>query len=114
MPYKDPEEGRKRKQAYYLANKDIYKTRARDWTRQRRADMRSVIHAAKDKPCTDCGIKYPYYVMQFDHLEPKTINVSRFVRSNRKLEDLAMEIAKCEVVCANCHAERTYQRTLVR
>lgn len=64
---------------------------------------------AKAKPCADCGIQYPGYVMQFDHLSDK-----RFPLSNARSESvktLLAEIAKCEVVCANCHAERTFRRS---
>jgi hypothetical protein len=75
------------------------------------ARQRAAVRAAKDKPCTDCGIQYPYYVMEFDHLDAdsKEFNVSAGVTS-RGFGRLMAEIAKCEVVCANCHAERTYQR----
>lgn len=72
---------------------------------------RMAARVAKDVPCTDCEIKYPYYVMEFDHLDPDTkqFNVSAGVMS-ASYERLIAEIAKCEVVCANCHAERTEQR----
>jgi hypothetical protein len=61
-----------------------------------------------NKPCTDCGIVYPPYVMQFDHLDgtTKTANVA----SLRNKEKILLEVAKCELVCANCHAIRSYER----
>ena len=65
------------------------------------------IRQQKDKPCTDCGIKYPYYVMQFDHLRDKKHAISQMY-SRVGLPAIKKEIAKCEVVCANCHAERTH------
>lgn len=59
----------------------------------------------------DCGIKYPYYVMDLDHRpgETKLYDPARLVTlgSKRKLEQ---EIAKCDVVCANCHRQRTFDR----
>jgi 5-methylcytosine-specific restriction endonuclease McrA len=67
------------------------------------------IQEKKDRPCSDCGIKYPYYVMQFDHLNDKKYPISKLVNSNN-MKKLELELAKCEVVCANCHAERTHQR----
>ncbi len=72
---------------------------------------RAAVLEAKDKPCADCGIHYPYYVMEFDHLDSgvKEFNISAGVTC-ASYERLISEIAKCEVVCANCHAERTYQR----
>lgn len=50
--------------------------------------------------------------MQFDHLGDKLFTISNAGATS--VERLLAEIAKCEVVCANCHAERTYQRTQCR
>lgn len=53
---------------------------------------------------------YPYYVMQFDHARGlKDFDIAGGARyvSLQRLEE---ELQKCDVVCANCHAERTYQR----
>lgn len=74
---------------------------------------------AKDRvPCSDCGVAYRYWVMQHDHVPDrgeKSFTVAltytggpRRVRVTRVA--LLAEIAKCEVVCANCHAERTHSR----
>jgi len=68
----------------------------------------------KSKPCIDCHTNYPYYVMQFDHLSglDKEFNVSQAVYSKKSLDQIKEEIAKCELVCANCHAIRTYNRSV--
>ena len=61
----------------------------------------------------DCGQRYPSYVMQFDHVRGvKLFDVGAFAATNRPLTHLHREIAKCEVVCANCHAERTHRRRI--
>lgn len=75
------------------------------------ARNRGALQQAKDKPCADCGIRYPYYVMEFDHLdsETKEFNVSAGV-TRVSYERLLAEIAKCDVVCANCHRFRTAKR----
>lgn len=70
-----------------------------------------IIRSAKDQPCHDCGVRYPYYVMQFDHRvrSQKSFNVG--ARGPTLGEDrLRVEIAKCDIVCANCHAERTHRQ----
>lgn len=92
-------------QGYYSENKERYAKNSR--THRRR--MREKIRSYKDKPCTDCGVQYPYYVMQFDHLDgdDKLGAIGRMSWSYVKLEQ---EVAKCDVVCANCHAVRTWQR----
>lgn len=74
----------------------------------KRADY---IREAKNVPCHDCGERYHYCVMDFDHREgePKLFAVSRGSSSR---ETLIAEIAKCDVVCANCHRVRTWTRKM--
>lgn len=63
-----------------------------------------------DTPCADCGENYPYYVMQFDHvIGTKFIKINRMVYTS-SFHAVMEEIAKCEVVCANCHHSRTFNR----
>jgi hypothetical protein len=57
----------------------------------------------------DCGVKYPFYVMQFDHIKDKLFTIGGSAR-RFTIEKIREEIKKCEVVCANCHFERTYRR----
>jgi hypothetical protein len=77
------------------------------------ATSREIIREAKNAPCADCGVRYPYYVMQFDHLGDKDFNIGHIGPTCSRAKLMA-EIAKCEVVCSNCHAERTHQRRQVR
>ena len=61
-------------------------------------------------PCKDCKISYPYYMMDFDHVRgTKQANVAELIGtlSKKRLDE---EIAKCEIVCSNCHRARTYAR----
>ena len=63
------------------------------------------------RPCADCGGIFHPVAMTFDHLpgSTKRAEVSNLVyRGSRQL--LLEEIAKCELVCANCHAIRTFNR----
>ena len=63
------------------------------------------------RPCTDCGGFFHPAAMTFDHLpgSAKRDNVSDLLRAYH--QNVAMEeIAKCELVCANCHAVRTADR----
>lgn len=65
------------------------------------------------KPCTDCGQQYHHVAMHWDHLpgSVKLDNVSRMVHVGMQESRILSEIAKCELVCANCHAMRTYNRS---
>jgi transposase len=60
--------------------------------------------------CVDCGEKYPYYMLDLDHLKDKKFGINRFKDSTSSLEKVKEEMAKCEVVCANCHRIRTQNR----
>jgi len=64
--------------------------------------------------CTDCGLfvtEDNACMFDFDHLSDKTRNVSQMVTySDARFET---EIAKCELVCANCHRLRTSTRPRV-
>jgi hypothetical protein len=66
----------------------------------------------KDRPCADCGIKYPFYVMDFDHREDEIKEFELNSLTRVTIKAVVREIAKCDVVCANCHRERTYRRRL--
>ena len=58
----------------------------------------------KHNPCVDCGEPDPI-VLEFDHLRDKKFTISKY--RGGTMEALKLEIAKCEVVCANCHRRRT-------
>lgn len=52
--------------------------------------------------------------MDFDHVSgQKKFNLSAAANKMRSLMAVEDEIAKCEVVCANCHRERTYRRSKI-
>lgn len=78
-------------------------------------ELRQFIMGMKDKPCSDCGNKYPPEVMDFDHRpgEEKLGNISSLQHFKMKKEILEKEIAKCDLVCANCHRMRTSSRKLL-
>jgi hypothetical protein len=91
-----------------LENRPLQKIR----NKENKALKAEIISKIKSIPCMDCKIKYPPYVMQFDHRSglPKFMDISTMVQKNFKLDKILKEIAKCDVVCANCHAIRTYKQ----
>lgn len=80
---------------------------------KKRAEIYKQINLLKDAPCTDCKQKFPPIVMDFDHLphSRKTSGIARLIRNTHSMERIIEEIAKCELVCANCHRIRTSARS---
>jgi hypothetical protein len=84
-----------------------------EYARRHREKRARLLVALKSHPCSDCGVAYPPYVMHFDHRDPSTklFDISTAVRTRQcSWTRVLEEIAKCDLVCANCHAERTHQR----
>lgn len=106
MPYKDPEKQKQAQHESYLKKKEQYLLYGRSYKESRREYIRQ---SKLGKPCVDCGVHYPYYVMDYDHRDPttKTTNLARMPRHS--LESIQKEIDKCDLVCANCHRTRTHQ-----
>jgi hypothetical protein len=67
-----------------------------------------LIEYSRSHPCVDCGETDPV-VLEFDHLADKSFNIGQAL-PYRRWKAVLDEIAKCEVVCANCHRRRTGRR----
>ena len=95
--------------SYHLGYGQKQKTKAR--SQKRREEIRNLIRSHKEGiPCNDCGILYPYYIMDFDHVEDNKVeNISKMAQWY-SIEEILVEIKKCEIVCSNCHRQRTYDR----
>jgi hypothetical protein len=84
-----------------LEQKRAQHARTMEWFRALKAD----------RPCSDCGGVFHPAAMQWDHIPgtEKVADVAQLVTRHNRSAVLA-EIAKCELVCANCHALRSFQR----
>jgi hypothetical protein len=96
-----------------------YSARTLARRRERRAERKrefAVWYAAlkEHDACADCGGRFPAAAMQWDHLpgSEKLTDVANLIRRLCKQRVLE-EIAKCELVCANCHAIRTVHRRAI-
>lgn len=79
------------------------------YARTRRTNFRQEIQAIKlERGCADCGYNAHPAALDFDHRkgEVKLFTIGA-VGSSQSREALLAEIAKCDVVCANCHRIRT-------
>lgn len=101
----------KRAAAYAKKNPDRYAF----WQAQSKEARQAAIRKHKSRPCHDCGKSYPFYVMDFDHRNggEKSFGMAS-AHKGRGIDVILKEIAKCDVVCANCHRERTHQRIEAR
>lgn len=74
------------------------------------AKRRAWLNEQKSGPCMDCKVLYHPCVMEFDHVRgEKTMDVARMY-ARFGLQKVIDEIAKCDLVCANCHRLRTFAR----
>ena len=93
--------------AYYAEHRDEELERVRRREQATVAFLRDV----RRRPCADCGGTFPPWIMDFDHRDPAqksfSIAAGKVLLKSREL--LLAEIAKCDIVCANCHAARTYR-----
>ena len=110
---KDPNGGCGRVSTCKTCRKKYHKkniARARTYKDTARRKRSSLIRDAKAVPCKDCGKKYPPWVMDLDHRNPKTkiSNLSQMVSKHTSLKLIFKEIRKCDAVCANCHRERSH------
>lgn len=94
---------------WYERNKDSKQEYARNTYNDRK---KAIILYKESNPCMDCGVSYPYYVMHLDHREGevKFKNISRMTTYSQA--KILAELAKCDLVCSNCHAIRTFNRSV--
>jgi hypothetical protein len=90
---------------YRALNRD--KRNAND--RARHAQGRTYLQQIKtEKGCARCGYNEHPAALDFNHIDPttKSFNIASCASHSKELLDA--EIAKCEILCANCHRIHTY------
>lgn len=94
------------RKTHYEANKQ----QALDRVKARRVELRRRMWEYKAiHPCVDCGESNPI-VLEFDHLGDKVLDVTKMVWRGISWKRIEAEIAKCDIVCANHHKIRTWER----
>jgi hypothetical protein len=105
---------RERNRRYYDRHKarvtPAMRARWREVVRGRKIDLVT----SRGGRCVDCGGMFHPAVFHFDHRDPmdKVANISVLLVSG-KTEQAWSEAAKCDMVCANCHAVRTYDDPVI-
>ncbi len=92
----------------YQDNKERYFLQAK----KRDKEMRDWLNEQKSVPCVDCAGVFDPICMDFDHLpeHDKVMDISKMRRRRMAWDKIKAEVAKCEVVCSNCHRLRSKQR----
>jgi len=114
---KDRAKANARSRAWYARNKAKAYAKTKAWrdrqnnyvgpSRQAKVDIITFIK--ESNPCQDCGRKFPACCMDFDHRDrkSKTKEVGYLVHAGRSWQEIVRELAKCDLVCSNCHRIRT-------
>ena len=105
---KDPSKQKAIAARYYRR----HKTRLLAERKAAREVNQQLLNVAKSTPCSDCGVSYLPFVMDFDHVRGrKEFQIGGSLHLSTKR--LLTEIGKCDVVCSNCHRFRTFGRAPV-
>jgi hypothetical protein len=82
------------------------------------------VRGLKSKGCSVCGYAKNYSALSFDHIDPSTkyrsrtgkvVQPSDMLEVSKQYSDktILAELAKCIVICANCHMEKTYPNNVI-
>ena len=116
MPWKD--KSKYKSEAYREYMRDYQ----RSWHQRNRARRIAKVYERKGRipefynqlkatlECARCGENHPA-TLQFHHRDPqkKDFNLSEAVNDGYSIERIKREVAKCTVLCANCHAKEHYE-----
>ena len=103
----DIEADKEYKRNWHQENKE----RNNQLSKERRREKQDKLSAMKlALGCTDCGYNSNSAALDFDHVRgTKRFGIALATRGH-SWATIEQEIAKCEVVCANCHRVRTERR----
>jgi len=101
--------GRYKGRGEALCNRCYMRTYAADPESSfRRSGREYIAELKRDAVCADCGGKFPPCCMHFDHVPERGPKLFNLGNGDYSAEAIDAEVAKCDIVCANCHAIRTW------
>lgn len=107
MPYKDHEKQKAAYRLYYERHKAQHRSRMK---RQRQKAAEWLAEYKLTLSCIKCGESHPACI-EFHHRDPsqKDIGVGDMAKGGYSVERMMEEIAKCDVLCSNCHRKHHYE-----
>jgi hypothetical protein len=94
-----------KQKAHY--NKHVKSNTNTTYSQFKRADIRKKeFIQLKGGCCYNCGYNKNYSALHFHHIENKSFPLDSRNIGNRSLKSLKLELSKCVLLCANCHAEQ--------
>lgn len=94
--------------SHYRADGTPYRCRVRNMQKEYSEWLATI---KMEAGCADCGFDEHPAALEFDHVRGRKL-FALSVGCGRNREVQLAEIAKCEVVCSNCHHIRTYRRKI--
>ena len=109
MPYKNRQQKLEAQKRHYRENKEKYANKQY----LRRLEKAKWFFEYKSTLQCACGENHPACI-GFHHRNPleKEGDVSAFVHAGYSKETILKEIAKCDVMCANCHMKKHWQERM--
>lgn len=110
MPYKNPKDKKKHAKKYYKNNKEKilkknreYRVKVMRWFKEYKSTLK----------CSRCPEDHPACI-DFHHKKEKKYLISNMIWAGKSIENIKKEIAKCEIICANCHRKEHYGENAVK
>jgi hypothetical protein len=78
------------------------------YERDRCREHKAILVEMKGNRCLDCGGEFPDCCYHFHHRDPMAKTFDLGQNMLRSLSVLKIEAEKCDLLCANCHAIKSY------
>jgi excinuclease UvrABC ATPase subunit len=108
MPFKDIDKRKKYASEYnkewYIKNRKSRMKRIKERKKEIREELKKYKH---EKKCEVCREDHPR-ALDFHHVGDKAHLVSSMVSNGYGITSIMKEIAKCKLLCANCHRLEHY------
>lgn len=93
---------------HYEENKQSYIERSKLRNERDKKLITDFLYEYTRNGCKICGIK-DFVCLEFHHRDPseKEIEINKLVRNCSSIQNLKQELAKCDILCCNCHRKET-------